>query len=365
MKRSLNASLERLYQLFTSDLSVSEIERLIKRDAPGVYDFYVRDLERPDQQQNPVLRGLTFISNLFLTFLRKLTPARRLLYAMVLFLFAYGYVNANWLFGGLAFLLLNVLLAFELADKLTAKDELEVAREIQMGLLPAVAPQHRDYDIASFAEAAREVGGDYYDFIVPEGDGERLLVTIGDVSGKGMAAALHMVQAHAILHNLAGRYPNPRDILTALDENMRTVLPRNAFLTIGMASLNGGGDIDFCRAGHMPLIHYGAEMRRCKAIAPAGIGVGLSANGRFAKELDQVRLTPQAGDLLLFYTDGIVEAMNATRQEYGQERLEGVLCAHASGSARQVLDAILTDLAQFRGAAPTADDLTLVVMKKR
>jgi len=133
-------NLKRFYQLYKSDLSISEIERLVKRDVPGLYEFYSRDMEKPDQDRNRLYRALTFVRNFFLTFLLKLTAARRLFYSVSLLLFFYGLFAGltNWIF--LSFLILNILLALEVADKIMAKDELEVARDIQMGLMPRSAP---------------------------------------------------------------------------------------------------------------------------------------------------------------------------------------------------------------------------------
>ncbi len=139
---------------------------------------------------------------------------------------------------------------------MTAKDELEVAREIQMGLMPKEAPTDLGYDIACFSEAARDVGGDYYDFIQPQQLPGTTFLVIGDVSGKGMGAALRMVQVQAILHNLSEQYTHPKEILLALNQNLRSILKVGSFFTVSMAGFNSDNVLHLCRAGHMPLIHY-------------------------------------------------------------------------------------------------------------
>lgn len=363
MAKSIESTFKRIYQLYTSNLSLSEIERLIKRDAPGVYDFYLRETEEIDQQKNPVTRAFRLIGNLFEAFLRKLSPSRRVLYSVILFLFVFAVLMANWFWAIISFALLNILLAFELADKLTAKDELEVARDIQMNLMPRKPPAHPQFDIACFSEAAREVGGDYFDFINPKHSPETTYAIIGDVSGKGMGAALHMVQVQAILQNLIEQHRSPRDILLALNRHIQPIFQPKSFFTISIASLNADRTLHFCRAGHVPLLHFQKSSGKCRSITPGGIGVGLQNNGKFDKLLEQIDIKVAAKDVLCFYTDGVVEAMNSDKVEFGEERLENLLCENADLPAQEIQNAILSALAQFRGATPPHDDLTLVIMK--
>jgi serine phosphatase RsbU (regulator of sigma subunit) len=281
------------------------------------------------------------------------------------FFFFSAMALGSWFWAGISFLFLNVLLALELADKLTAKDELEVAREIQMGLMPKEAPPNCGYDIACFSEAAREVGGDYYDFIQPQHLPGTTFVVIGDVSGKGMGAALRMVQVQAILHNLTEQYQHPRDILLSLNENLRHILKFGSFFTISLASFNSDRVLHLCRAGHMPLIHFQKHLNACKEIIPPGIGVGIAptSRGKFADMLQEVEVKTEPGDILLFYTDGVVETMNDAKAEFGEERLKRLVIANAEKTASEIQKAILSSLAQFRGAALFHDDLTLIVMK--
>lgn len=361
---STPSSIRRIFNLFTSDLNANEIERLVKRDAPGVYDFYMKDVEKPEAQ-NSFLRGLTFVGNLFMTFLMKLPPARRIIYVFVTAVFTYSYFLSDWTWAAVSFLLLNVLLAFELADKLTAKDELEVARDIQTNLMPRVPPPCDCFDISCFSESAREVGGDYYDFLRSGADGSCKYVVIGDVSGKGMGAALHMVKVQAILQNLAEQHDSPRDILLNLNQNVQSVLRRGTFFTASVARLHDNRSISLCRAGHMPLLHYRYKDGICREITPKGLGIGLARNGKFSDSLETVEIVTEPGDVLVFYTDGIVEAMNFGREEFGEQQLKTVIERSANRSVDQIRDAVLSAVANFRGAAPANDDLTLVILKTR
>ena len=363
MIKSFEDAIRRFSKLYSSALSLREIEGLIKRDAPGIYEFYLRDVKQAGRDAHPFSRGVNFVGSLFMAFLLKLTPARRMFYSLALFVFIYGFLVGSWIWGVLGFLALNLLLAFELADKLTARDDLEVAREIQMGLMPRNAPEDTPFDIACYSEAAREVGGDYYDFIQPAQPADTTLIVIGDVSGKGMGAALYMVQVKAILRNLISQHERPHEILTTLNTQLKQILRQGSFFTVSIASVNAKPELTLCRAGHMPLIHYQHECKTCREVVPGGIGIGLPDHGRFAELLEETTVPFAPGDVLLFYTDGLVETMNTSKVEFDDFRLKQLIEANAAKPAREIQNAILSALARFRGAAPPLDDITLIVMK--
>ena len=155
--------LKAFYQLFTSDLNRAEIERLVKVDTRDMYAYFSRGIEVEDDELNPLQKFWRFLKNLLTTFLLKLSPARRLIYGVSLLFFILAFVNSDWSFVFYAIVLFNFLLALELADKLIAKDELSVARDIQLSLLPQKDESIPGWDCASFCDAARNVGGDFYD----------------------------------------------------------------------------------------------------------------------------------------------------------------------------------------------------------
>jgi sigma-B regulation protein RsbU (phosphoserine phosphatase) len=352
----------RFFYLYKSDLSLNEIERLVKRDVPGVYEFYARKMEKPDQKRNWLVRSLTFSRNFFMAFLLRLTPARRLFYSIALFLFFYGLITGmnNWIV--LSFILFNVLLALEVADKMVAKDELEIAREIQTGLMPTSAPENFKYDMACFSEPAREVGGDYYDFIPSKSDNQTFIV-VGDVSGKGMAAALYMVRIQALLQLIMEKKDSPKDILIDLNKNVRKILRHDYFISMAISRVDDDGNLRFCRAGHMPLIHYSGRTGKCETLEPGGIAVGLENNGRFDETIEEITVLPKKNDILVYYTDGVTEAMNGNKVEYGETALKKIICDNAQASAEGIKTAILEDIARFRRTEAPHDDLTIVVVK--
>jgi sigma-B regulation protein RsbU (phosphoserine phosphatase) len=355
--------LNRLFRFYTGELNDGEFKKLVKKDVPEVYDFYVRRMKKPDKSRNRIIDFILFLRNLFIEFLNLLSPVRRIIYSLGLILFVLAYLGNNWGFAVLGFILVNLLVAFELADKLTAKDELEVAREIQLNMMPKVPPENKYYEISSYMETAREVGGDYYDFIKPVTEDDKTFVIIGDVSGKGMSAALHMVQVQSILHNIVKENSSPKEILHSLNANLKRVLKRGSFLTLSIAELNSDGEIVLARAGHMPLIHYDRSKEKCDRITPRGIGIGLSNEQFFANNTEEISIKPEQGDLIVLFTDGVVEAMNSYYAAFGEENLTRLISRHADKSPKEIQEIIIRTIKNFTYDSPVQDDLTLIVMK--
>lgn len=355
--------LRRLFYFYTGELNYNEFQKLVKKDVPEVYDFYVRRMKKPDKGRNRVVDFIRFIRNLFLEFLNLLTPVRRIIYSLGLILFILAYFGNDWGFAVWGFILINLLVAFELADKLTAKDELEVAREIQLNMMPKSPPENKFYEISCYMETAREVGGDYYDFIKPESGSDKTFVIIGDVSGKGMSAALHMVQVQSILHNIIKEDSSPKEILNVLNQNLKRVLRKGSFLTLSIAEVNSGGEILLSRAGHMPLIHYHKNSGNCSRITPRGLGIGLAYEPFFSNSTEEVSLKPQSGDLFVFFTDGVVEAMDSYYRTFGEENLTRLISENSTKSAKEIQDIIINSIKNFTYSSPVQDDLTLIVMK--
>jgi len=355
-------SFKEFYQLFTSGMTRAELERLAKVETRGMYDFYTRSMQKPLQEEKKWKRGLIFCRNLFITFLLKLTPARRLLYAIALFLFVIAFVDNNWWDFVYAFVILNFLLALELADKLITKDELEIAREIQLSLLPDHATPIAGFEIAAYSDAAKSVGGDYYDFI-PLADGSTLVV-IGDVSGKGISAALYMVKMQTLLQMFAKETGEPCMLLDRLNSQLYRAIKRNYFLTIVLARLYPNGDLELCRAGHNPTLLYNHAKKQCDWLEPHGIAVGLQNGAAFSNTLELSKKSLHAGDVLLLFTDGVVETANGQWLEFGENRLAQILAAHAPAAPESIKQALLHELHGFRNGAELRDDTTFVVIKR-
>jgi serine phosphatase RsbU (regulator of sigma subunit) len=362
-------SFKKVYDFYTSDLSYKDIERLIKREVPEVYDFYVNRMKKPDSTKNPLMRGLLFIRNLFVEFLLQLSPIRRLLYTAAILMFVIGYFENDWQGAVIGFILLNLLLAFELADKLTAKDELAIAREIQTALMPKSPPQNPHFQISCCAEPALEVGGDYFNFINNSENEQNTMLVIGDISGKGMAAAIYMIQVHTIIKNFSNGYHSPKTLLLSLNKNLIKIFNPGTFFTLCAASFpkdrseNSDKNIKLARAGHMPVIHYRKNEKKCEELRPAGIGLGLINSDVFDQTLEEVDVKIESGDVLVFFTDGVIEAMNRYNEEFGEERLKNIIAAHADKPAKEIQELIMQSITGFTDFAPRTDDITLIVLK--
>ena len=349
--------IKRIFDLYTSDLSYQDIEKLIKREAGEVYEFFAKDIPKQDQSRNKISRGFVFLRSLFNAFLLKLTPGRRIFYLAALLFFIVGYTSPNTGYVLLAFIILNLLLAFELADKLTAKSELDVARKIQFDLIP----KHSDnYEIVSYYEPAREVGGDYYDVIETP---EQSFLFIGDISGKGMAAALYMVRVQAILYLLLESFNSVKDILINLKKYFSKNLRREYFLTLTAASINKDGQITLARAGHLPAYWFKYDTKEIIAVCPQGMGIGLNDKGIFEKMLDEISFQPLTNDVVLFFTDGLSETMNIVNDLFGEERIKSVIQNNIEKSAEDIKSALLKSVSDYRGTAFQNDDMTFLILK--
>jgi len=355
-------NLKRTYNILTSDLSYAEIEHLFRNDAPSIFEFYIRETQKAGKRRKGLIRIFSLVKNLFVAFVFKLTPARRIIYIIGLYFFLAGLITINTFHIIVGFFIINTLLTFELADKILAKDELEVARKIQTQLMPKTAPQHPYYDIAFFTETAREVGGDFCNFVTNGLANDPLIVIIGDISGKGMRAALHMVQVHTIIQTLK-QQKDIRQFLIDLNEKLLLILPPTVFFTTNFIELSPNGLINICRAGHMPVLHYSKKTKKCEKMTPAGIGLGLSENILFSESLEKMNIKPAKDDVFVMYTDGLVETRNKKDIEFSEESLENIVCSHAGLSSNEIKEKILTEISQFRGSAVPLDDLTLVVFK--
>lgn len=352
--------LKRIFDLYTSDLSYQEIERLVKREASEVYEFFKADIPKPDQSKNKFFRGLIFARSLFNAFILKLTPARRIFFLISLLFFFVGYSQNNPLYTLTAYMIAILLLAFELADKLTARSELEVARKIQFDLIPKNNKKIKGFEVATYYEPAREVGGDYFDIIETP---ERTFIIVGDISGKGMAAALYMVRVQSIIYSLIDSYPSVKDIMINLKKYFSKNLRREFFLTLTIASIEKNGSIVIARAGHPPVFHLKSDSKEISIINPTGMGIGLNDKGLFEQTLEELIFTPQKNDVVCFYSDGLTETMNIARDQFGDENVKRIIKNNCDKSAEEIKSAILRASEGFRGTALQYDDLTMVILK--
>lgn len=240
--------------------------------------------------------------------------------------------------------------------------ELEIAREVQRRLLPTNHFSLEGYDIAAICIPAKEVGGDYYDFI-HLGDGKFGMV-IGDVSGKGVPAAIYMTLTKGIIQAYTEENASPIEILTKVNYLMYRTIERYSFVSMIFAILDiEAKTVTYARAGHNPLIFYQHASKKLSLLQPEGIALGLEAGETFASTIKETTVQLLPNDLLVFFTDGIVEAMNDKQEEFGEQRLLNLIEKNCGKNSKNLIDAIQRHVNDFADQNPQHDDMTMIVLK--
>jgi serine phosphatase RsbU (regulator of sigma subunit) len=253
------------------------------------------------------------------------------------------------------------------AEKKRLEEELRIAHEIQMSLLPQGPLVMAGLSVTALCVPAREVGGDYYDFL-PLGD-QRVGVLIADVSGKGTSAALYMAELKGLMLSLTEIHRSPRALLIAANRIIAQHLDARSFITMTYAVLDlRARTMTYARAGHTPLIYVpgtGVDSRRAQILAPDGLVLGLKIdNGEmFERLLEEDTIPLHAGDLYLFFTDGISEAMNTHDDCFGETRLGQLAEDHADLPSDELRERVLREISAFVGDAPQHDDMTMILLK--
>jgi phosphoserine phosphatase RsbU/P len=250
----------------------------------------------------------------------------------------------------------------EMAQRERLQREFEIARQVQVSFLPQRMPAIEGAEIAAFCHAAQEVGGDYFDFV--EIGPRKLAVLVGDVSGKGISAAFYMTLMKGFVRALCRMGLSPKEVLVRLNELFIENVPRGIFISMVYGVL----DLDelrftFARAGHNPIIYSEVSRRRATMIRPRGIALGLAKGAAFERAIAEEIIDLSVGDALVIYTDGITEAMNADRSQYGDERLIGRVAAALGGDAGILIESIADDVNAFTQGAEQHDDMTCVAIR--
>jgi sigma-B regulation protein RsbU (phosphoserine phosphatase) len=258
----------------------------------------------------------------------------------------------------------------EVGEKKRLEEELRIAREIQMSLLPQGALSMPGLSITALCVPAREVGGDYYDLFPI--DGHRLGVLIADVSGKGTSAALYMAELKGLMLSLSQIHTSPRTLLVAADRIMANNLDARSFITMTYAIIDlQERTMAYARAGHTPLMYLpgtGAtpgDARHVRILCPDGLVLGLKIDTgeTFERLLEEQTIPLHDGDLYVLFTDGISEAMNEGDDCFGDERLGRILEEHPDLPSEELRERVLREIAAFVGAAPQHDDMTMILLR--
>ncbi|MEX0944929.1 MAG: PP2C family protein-serine/threonine phosphatase [Balneolaceae bacterium] len=252
----------------------------------------------------------------------------------------------------------------ELASENRIKQELQIARKVQQSFLPLHTPDVDELDIYAICKPAYETGGDYYDFI--EMDNDQLAVTIGDVSGKGIQAAFYMTFTKGVLYAFCDDSASTMDILSKTNKMFRKNADKGTFISLIFGMFNSTKDeFRFSRAGHNPLLFYRNREKKLYIYQPEGIAIGMADVAIFRKHISEQKIELEQDDLLIFYTDGMVEAINKEHELFGEERLNRLIKKYHQLPARQIVQKIELYLAEFVDQTDQYDDMTLIVIKKK
>lgn len=353
-----------LYKLYTSDLKDGDVERLLRSEAPEVYRFYLDSAAKQNRaKMNSGQRKIALVKDLALAFLERLPPVRRIAFSLAFVIFFYAAFTDIWSWAFLSFLTIVALLAFEVAEKLTAASELDIAKNIQEELVMSCPPENTSLKVASYSRPAKNVGGDFLNYFPLNCEQKRHFYLLGDISGKGMLAALYMVRVHSLLVYLAKTLGSGREVMIELNKVLNTIFKPGLFFTAAAVEVADDSKLKLFRAGHMPFLYYNAEKKEVTELKPDGIGIGLRNNGLFEKTLQELELELKPGDVLLVYSDGVTEAIDEHAHEYGLPRLEKNLLKNAEKPADQIMQALLRSINNFTYNTPMRDDITILVLQ--
>jgi sigma-B regulation protein RsbU (phosphoserine phosphatase) len=240
-------------------------------------------------------------------------------------------------------------------------EELSIGRRIQISLMPRRFPTIDGWEIASAYEPAREVGGDFYDVFRLRDRGDCIGLVVADVTGKGIPAAILMADTRGLIHAAADHGDDPADTLARVNRILVSERASGLFVTVAHARLDTRtGRLILARAGHDPL-HVLRADARLEVLEPPGRLIGMVAD----LDLTALELSLEPGDAFVGHTDGVTEARSEDGSFYGEERFRALLTGLAGTTAAGIVDAVVADVASFRGRAEPSDDLTLLVVRRQ
>jgi serine phosphatase RsbU (regulator of sigma subunit) len=376
----------RLFDAYTAGLNSTDLERLFTRDTPDAYRYFARHLDLEALADQPwYRRWAAHLRMFFVAFTMKLSPARRVLFAASMLCFLIGmlvlfrgfslhHVVAfpfsitmplpEWMDGtmwvAVAFVGANLLILLEVADRLSLKSDLEIARDIQQAMLPSGVRTMGDVVVGGLTRPANTVGGDFYD-ILPLPDG-RLVIALGDVAGKGSPAALLMALLLAMMRTLIDEGLDGARLVARLNAQVSRHSPASRFITFFYGCYDPAThQLTYVNAGHLPPI-----LRRADgSFERVGAGHGGLALGMFDHaEYEAHLVTIEPGDLLVLFSDGITEAETRGGRPFEESGLEAVLAAESSADPAELGRVIFRAVEAHADDARLGDDLTILALRR-
>jgi phosphoserine phosphatase RsbU/P len=360
------------WQRVSEGRDIEDLWRQFAADARSSYGFYGKDVDWDEVNQlSRWKRPFRVAKQLFWAMMNKLTPARRVLLLIALIFLVFSGVKFH---GGpgntveiqtefISALIFLLLLSLELADKITMKRDLEIAREIQAWLVPSVPPAIPNAEVAFYTRAQNSVAGDYYDAFYPLGDasaGGKLMLVMADVAGKSVPAALLMATLQASLRTIASEGLPLTQLATRLNHYACAhSLGGQRFTTAVLAEYDPASrQLSYVNAGHnSPVIRRAnASTERLES---GGLPLGITDEATFPS----AQVTLQPGDTLVLFTDGVVEAFNSAGEEFSDNRWLNIIRGLRNLSAQQTLQFLMKSVEDFVGATRQSDDITCLVLR--
>ena len=378
------------FETYTKDFSTEELGKLFTRETPEAYQFFARGINTAELDGLPWhRRALAYLQAFFLAFTMRLSPARRIIYGAALAMAVIGLIELFNRVGVIGFtlipfvlrigipapifhegtlallvgfLLMNLLVLLEVADRLSLKRDLEVAREIQQAMLPEGTWSGAGVEAFGLTQPANTVGGDFYD-ILPRPDG-RLIVALGDVAGKASPAALLMALLLAMMRTLVDEGLEVAALATRLNLQIRRHAPASRFITLFVASYDPRtGDLQFVNAGQTPPL-LRRQNGAIERLSTGGIALGMFEGSTY--ETGVIHL--DRGDALVMYSDGITEAEDPAGVAFDEAGLERTLALYPGtfrdASAASIGKAIFDAVGRHRRDSRLADDLSVLVLSR-
>ncbi|PYQ14340.1 MAG: hypothetical protein DMF80_12880 [Acidobacteria bacterium] len=364
--------LESLQDLFTRDVTARDFQDLVGRDSQDTLRFFTREIDFSDLEAKPwYARHPAKVWRVFLALAFRLGPARRVIFAASTLLLVSAWLRLIFTVAAagawstpppnsyvlVAATLVFALLLLELRDKLALKGDLEIARQIQFGLLPFAPFSRLGTSIYTAMRPANTVGGDYFDIIdLPDG---RIALAVGDVAGKGIPAALLMALLQGSLRTLLTAGFRGAELVRTLNDHLYAHIPRNRLVTLFYAECDPAtGALHYVNAGHNApfLLRPPAPVR----LGTTGAALGVLGGSTYEERGE----TLAPGERLFLFTDGITEAFDPEDREYGEERLEGLLLSRRPLRSPDLIDAVRDDVLSFCGSARPRDDMTMMVVER-
>jgi serine phosphatase RsbU (regulator of sigma subunit) len=336
-----------------------ETRKVLMADHRGSIEEDPKGVRRLVKTSSAVLYGLA----------KRLAPHRRVLFVLAwisFFLCLFSLFTqmdkppvATFVEVAATFVVMTLLLAMELIDKLKFRDELELARDLQANLIPAHPAQNESYEIAAFNHIANTVGGDIYDF-VPLADG-RMGVLFGDASGHGMAAGLVMAVAHAAFRTQLDIDPSPSSIISSLNRILCRTGGTRSFFSCLYLLLSPNGEFVAVLAGHPQILKIDRTGKVVGRIGEGSYPLGI----KLTTTWNEIRGCLAPGERLLLHSDGLTEARNDDGREFGDAYVESIVGWHPNESAPRLIETITGEWKLFAGGHPAEDDVSIAVIERK